>query len=210
MLSVQTRARRTQEERRTHTRRRLLEATLDCLAELGHRGTTTLEVERRAGVSRGARLHHFPSKAELLAGAIDLLYVQLRERYAAAFAQRAACRSARQRIRAGLQELFEIYQHPHYAAVVELHIAARTDGELRACMKRVADHHRHLAQVTASHLFPTLGADDAPPLVESIHAALLGIRLQAGVTTEAAHVQMVLAALEDLAVDRVERKERAG
>jgi NAD(P)-dependent dehydrogenase (short-subunit alcohol dehydrogenase family) len=51
-------------------RHALLEAAVDSLVELGFARTTTLEVQRRAGVSRGALLHHFPSKAALLVASI--------------------------------------------------------------------------------------------------------------------------------------------
>ena len=43
-------------------RQRLLEATVDCLVEHGWSGTSTTLVSQRAGVSRGAQLHHFPTK----------------------------------------------------------------------------------------------------------------------------------------------------
>lgn len=61
--------RRTQQQRREETRQRLLDATIDCLVEHGFAGTTTQRVQERAGVSRGALLHHFASKADLLAAA---------------------------------------------------------------------------------------------------------------------------------------------
>ena len=109
-------ARRTQEQRRTHTRKLLLDATIASLCELGYAGTTTLEVERRAGVSRGARIHHFDSKAALLAGAVDYLYDQLATQYDQAFAPTPGRRSDRQRVRAGLHTLWSIYQQPHYTA----------------------------------------------------------------------------------------------
>ncbi len=51
-----------QEERSAETRRRLLDATVACLFERGYAGTTTTELARRAGVSRGAQMHHFPKK----------------------------------------------------------------------------------------------------------------------------------------------------
>src|SRR6186713_75372 len=64
------RAPRTQQQRRDETRRALLDAAVESLIEVGFARTTTLEVQRRAEVSRGALLHHFPSKAELLVAAI--------------------------------------------------------------------------------------------------------------------------------------------
>lgn len=68
-----TRGPRTQQQRREETRRALLDATVESLIEVGFARTTTLEVQRRAAVSRGALLHHFPSKAELLVAAVDHL-----------------------------------------------------------------------------------------------------------------------------------------
>src|SRR5688500_20301348 len=64
---------RTQQQRREETRRALLDAAVESLIEVGFARTTTLEVQRRAEVSRGALLHHFPSKAELLVAAVDHL-----------------------------------------------------------------------------------------------------------------------------------------
>src|SRR4029450_5698931 len=66
--------RRTQEERSAATRARLLDATLECLAELGYARTTTTEIAERGGVSRGAQLHHFPPDAERPPPAVDLLW----------------------------------------------------------------------------------------------------------------------------------------
>src|SRR5258708_3339100 len=44
--------RRTQAERRATTQARLLDATIECVAELAYHRTTTAEVARRAGLSR--------------------------------------------------------------------------------------------------------------------------------------------------------------
>ena len=52
---------------------RLLEATVDCLVEHGWSGTSTTLVSQRAGVSRGAQLHHFPTKNDLVLAAVDHL-----------------------------------------------------------------------------------------------------------------------------------------
>ena len=52
-------------------RRRLLEAAISCLNERGYTGTTTTEIAGRAGVSRGAQVHHFRHKEELVIGALD-------------------------------------------------------------------------------------------------------------------------------------------
>src|SRR6516225_783087 len=63
-----------QEERSAETRRRLMDATVACLYERGYAGTTTVEIAARAGVSRGAQLHHFPTKNELVVSALEFVF----------------------------------------------------------------------------------------------------------------------------------------
>lgn len=70
------RHRRTQAERSHATRTLILDVTLDCLENIGLRETSTVEIARRAGVSRGALLHHFPSKGLLLQEALRHLLTQ--------------------------------------------------------------------------------------------------------------------------------------
>ena len=62
-----------QEERTRAMRLRLLEATVECLVERGFSGTSTTLVSERAGVSRGAQLHHFPTKNDLVVAAVEHL-----------------------------------------------------------------------------------------------------------------------------------------
>src|SRR5512138_3868399 len=61
---------RRQQDRSRVTQRRLLDATVECLVEVGWAGTTTTLVAERAGVSRGAQLHHYPTKDALVLAAV--------------------------------------------------------------------------------------------------------------------------------------------
>src|SRR5579885_2239947 len=83
----QPRVRRTQRERSAAMRSRLLEATIDCLYEVGYSRTTTIEVAARAGVSRGAQLHHFPTKKRLVLVAVRYLLDKRLEEFRDAFAK---------------------------------------------------------------------------------------------------------------------------
>ncbi|HRH85657.1 MAG TPA: TetR/AcrR family transcriptional regulator [Rubrivivax sp.] len=67
-------ARITQAERSERMRRRVLDAAFEVLRERGCAGFTTAEVARRAGVSRGAQVHHFPSKHELVTAAMEHVF----------------------------------------------------------------------------------------------------------------------------------------
>lgn len=120
-----------QDQRRERTRKVLLDATVESLSELGFSGTTTSEVQKRAGVSRGALLHHFPSKAELLVGAINHL-IEMRGRE---IAERAAeLPSTGDRIDGAMDLLWGSFSCSLFAVALELRNAARTDPELRAAL----------------------------------------------------------------------------
>ena len=69
-MATATSPRRTQRDRRESSRARLLDATLECLAEAGYAGTSFPAILRRAGLSNGGLWRHFRSKAELLAAAM--------------------------------------------------------------------------------------------------------------------------------------------
>src|SRR5437868_2983098 len=58
--------RRTQAERSETTRKQLLEAAAKLIRQKGFGGLRTIEVASLAGVSRGALMHHFPSKHALV------------------------------------------------------------------------------------------------------------------------------------------------
>lgn len=68
------RVRRTQEARSDEMKQRILAAAFEVLKERGIAGFTTPEVARRAGVSRGAQVHHFPSKHELVVAAMEHVF----------------------------------------------------------------------------------------------------------------------------------------
>jgi len=122
------RAPRTQQQRRDETRRALLDAAVESLIEVGFARTTTLEVQRRADVSRGALLHHFPSKTELLVAAVDHL-AEMRARELKQLA--AALPDGRARTDAVLELLWQCFSGTFFQVAMELRTAARTDQELR-------------------------------------------------------------------------------
>ena len=200
---AQVRVRRTQQQRRESTRSRLLDATIESLVELGYSGTTTLEIERRAGVSRGARIHHYPTKASLLADAVDHLYLQLSAHYDEAFGGvpggEPGAEHDAERFRAGLLVLWSVYRQRSYTAVLELNMAARTDAELRARLIEVGNHHRRLAVEAAARYF-ALPEQSALRLVEAIHAVLMGLLMQRNVECDEQRERDVLALLQDMVI----------
>jgi AcrR family transcriptional regulator len=143
--------RRTQEERSAATRTRLLDATIECLFELGYAGTTTTVIAERAGVSRGAQLHHFPTKSELVTTAVEhILERRLRE-FREAFAKIPA---GVDRDDAAIDILWSMVSGPTFYAWLELLVAARTDADLRAKMGEIGRRFFDNVELTYQELFP--------------------------------------------------------
>ena len=134
--------RRTQAERSATTREALLDATIACVVELGYVNTTTSRVAERAGVSRGAQVHHFPTKADLVYEAIGHLarhrVVRMRKGVAAAAA-------GPEPLAAVLDLLWDEHRGAIFEASLELWVAARTDPQLRT---RMRDFERQVAQAS--------------------------------------------------------------
>jgi len=119
--------RRTQEERSARTRTKILDATIDCLVELGYAGTSTPEVCRRASMSRGALLHHFPTKAELVIHAVVHLANLRGEEIAS---ERGEEVSSDDPLAVIFDVLWEAFSDRLFHAALELWVAARCDQEL--------------------------------------------------------------------------------
>ncbi|MBP5980374.1 MAG: TetR/AcrR family transcriptional regulator [Halomonas sp.] len=68
--------RQNQEERSRNTQARVMQATIECVLAKGIRATSTVDVARQAGVSRGALVHHYPSKTLLMQSALEDLLNQ--------------------------------------------------------------------------------------------------------------------------------------
>ncbi len=120
-------ARRTQEERSAQTRARLLDATIECLVRYGYNGTTTARVAEMAGVTRGAQVHHFGSKNDLVIAALQHLAAK---RTAAVVGSVADLASTEDPIGELLGLLWDLHQGPMFIAAVELWVAGRTDPAL--------------------------------------------------------------------------------
>lgn len=156
-----------QEERTRAMRARLLEATVDCLIDHGFSGTSTTLVSERAGVSRGAQLHHFPTKNDLVVAAVEHL---TRVRGAELEAALARLPRGRSRTRGVLQVLADHFTSPVFTAALELWVAARTD---EALMAAVAPLEQRVGRETHRLTVATLGADESRPGVrEAIQATL--------------------------------------
>ena len=150
-------------------RQRLLEATVECLVERGWSGTSTTLVSQRAGVSRGAQLHHFPTKNDLVLAAVEHLSevrgVEL------ALAETKLPRGVR-RSRAVLEMLAEHFVSPVFTAALELWVAARTDPMLQSA---VGPLEQRIGREIHRHTVELLGVDEQQPGVRELVQATLDL-----------------------------------
>lgn len=200
--------RRTQAARTASTRARLLDATIECLDELGYARTTTPEIARRAGVSRGAQLHHFPTKAALVAAAVEHLFRRRVAEFLSAF---AAVPPGADRLAAALDILWQLVSGRSFHAWLELLVASRTDPELRALMAGVAGRSIETIEHTFRELFAPAGDDDAYYTIAPRFAFTLleGLALQQIVLGSTRPAEPLLEALKAIAALTMPQEARA-
>jgi AcrR family transcriptional regulator len=151
-------SRRTQAERSAGTQARLLDATIQCLIERGWAGTSTTEVVRRAGVSRGAQVHHFPTKEDLVLAAVEHLLQRRVQEFEATFAQLPTDQRSPA---AAMRLLYENCFRDTFEAWLELVVAARTDPALHARFEQLEARFFDHALAIFRSLFPTAAFDAA-------------------------------------------------
>ena len=158
-----------QGERTRAMRQRLLEATVELLVERGWSGTSTTLVSKRAGVSRGAQLHHFPTKDALVLAAVEHLS-EVRGQELADAATRLP--TGAHRTRAVLEMLAEHFTSPVFTAALELWVAARTDPNLQAA---VGPLEQRIGREIHRRTVELLGADEGQPGVRELVQATLDL-----------------------------------
>jgi AcrR family transcriptional regulator len=171
--------RRSQAERREATRKRILEATLDCLAKYGYAGTGLSQVLAHARVSRGAWAHHFPSVHAMILEAAQHLMARVYERLGGVLREVGEAKD-------GLRGLILVAWREFFASEVnqiylELLIASRRDTKLAAMLGSMSESlERSLGGATGGH-FETLPGS-ATQVMEIMHLnrwVLRGIALDA-------------------------------
>jgi AcrR family transcriptional regulator len=112
-------------------RARLLDAAIECIVEFGYASTTVTRVAERAGVTRGAQVHHFPTKFALTSATIERLTTRFAEA-AQSDTDPGPSLDAWDDI---LDLLWRLHRGPLFLATVELWTAARADTRLTGPMR---------------------------------------------------------------------------
>ncbi len=161
-------ARTPQQDRSRATRARLLAAAVDCLAEVGWHGSTVAVVAERAGVSRGAAQHHFPTREDLFTAAVEHVTA---ERLTAVRAHADALPpDGPDRTEAVVDMIVRLYTGPLFRAALQLWVAAATEEPLR---ERIIGLEGHVGREAHRAAVAFLGADETRPGVrETVQATL--------------------------------------
>ncbi|MEV4597757.1 TetR/AcrR family transcriptional regulator [Amycolatopsis sp. NPDC049253] len=157
-----------QQERSRTTRRRLIEAAMDCIGERGWHGVTVAVIAERAGVSRGAAQHHFPTREDLVAAAVELLG----ESQITELRSKADGLPTASRIFGVVEMVLNLYTGPMFRAALQLWAVASSDEQLRGTLVPLeARVGREAHRVTVE----LLGVDEAKPGVRELVQATLDL-----------------------------------
>jgi AcrR family transcriptional regulator len=157
------------QDRSRITRRKLLDATVACLAEQGWPATTVGEVAARVGVSRGAAQHHFPTREDLIAATLEHMFEQLAGEIHADAAELPAGPGRTEFI---VNRVIDVYAGVNFKAALQVWTAAAADPQLRA---RILPLEARIGRAAHHMVVEYLGVDDADPRVRGLVQATLDL-----------------------------------
>jgi AcrR family transcriptional regulator len=158
-----------QQDRSRATRQRLLEATIDVLAVDGWAACSVGVVAGRAGVSRGAAQHHFPTREDFITAALEHVFENLTMR-ATDEAERLPPGAGR--IEVAVARAVEFYTGQEFKAALQVWCAAASDESLRRLVLPLEGRFGAAAHSMTVHM---LGVDDSDPTVHRLVQATLDL-----------------------------------
>ncbi len=169
--------RRPQAERSATTRAKLIEAAINCLHRLGYSLTGTSLVAEEAGVSRGAMLHQFPTKTDLMLAVVRAVFERDSEHYQ----QTILTMEPQDWMRAIAETVWEVVSRPSGIAVMEIMLASRSDPDLADKLRTIQSQIDREAHAWVLERQEAAGLQERPD-GEAIHrlfvAAARGLALE--------------------------------
>jgi AcrR family transcriptional regulator len=135
------------------TREGIIEATIECFVQIGYARTTTTEIAKLAGYTRGAVQHYFPTTEHVLKASISYLTKSWLESYM------AAARNAppgTDFVDFAVDTLWQFINDRKFVAWQELVAASRTDKALRRIIMPAATKFERLRREMGQANFPDL------------------------------------------------------
>ena len=156
---------RTQAERSAATRQALVDVTIELLIERGWAGTTAVAVCERAGVTRGALVHHYPSLSALFTHALESLYEDFTR----------GPHHAPASMRSSLEGVWRAVGDRRFKAVFEAWSAAANDPELAAELRPAITRFAKLVSPDNSRPDSQLGRPDGRAFFLMAREAMIGL-----------------------------------
>ncbi len=141
-----------QQRKSAQTRIAILEAAVDCLQRYGYAATTTQLISQTADISRGAMLHHYATKQDLISAVIDYTLYKRMELFLARI--RRLTDSERVLDHAGIELYWESLLTREFTAFLELSNASRSDSELREIFLPKAQRYDRVEREAVLQAFP--------------------------------------------------------
>lgn len=138
------------------TRDQILNAAIQCIVENGYANTTSTKIAELAGLSRGATLHHFPSKMDIIRAAVDFLHQKQLRAFRKSITN---IPEGSDRVKLAVESYWAHVNHPIFVAIFELSVAARHDKELAKVLRPAQKAFDEEWYNTAKELFPEWQSD---------------------------------------------------
>lgn len=138
------------------TRNQIVNAAIRCIVESSYSNTTTMKIAEKAGLSRGAMLHHFPSKLDIIRAVVDYLHDKRLQAFRRSIKEIPENADL---VRMSVRSYWDHVNHPLYIAIFELAVAARTDAELREILHPAQRAFDRAWYETAREVFPEWQSD---------------------------------------------------
>ncbi len=140
-----------QAQKSASTRTLIIETAIKCFVEVGYSRTTTTLIAEKARLSRGAMLHHFPSKLAIVRAAVEYLHAKRLRAFRKAVSNPSPDGD---HVRQSVEAYWAHVHHPMFVAFFELAVAARTDKELAAVLRPAQEAFEREWYQVAVDLFP--------------------------------------------------------
>jgi AcrR family transcriptional regulator len=149
--------RRSQAIRSAQARERIITGAIYALYEKGYAGATLSEIAARAGLTKGAILHHFTDRVAVLAAVVDDVFAREISIYEAAFKK---ADPKRRHIEVLLEAAWKIYQEPPALAVLDIWLATRSHADLATVVLPVFEQTRLAGEARLTSIMAQSGAPD--------------------------------------------------
>jgi AcrR family transcriptional regulator len=140
-----------QAQKSASTRTLIIETAIKCFVDVGYSRTTTTLIAEKAGLSRGAMLHHFPSKLAIVRAAVEHLHAKRLRAFRKAVGKPMADGD---HVRHSVDAYWAHVRHPMFVAFFELAVAARTDKQLASILRPAQEAFERQWYASALELFP--------------------------------------------------------